>query len=582
MADAHKAGPHPRVSLFISRSTTTSRDNKTGSWRFARPRFQDKTAPCSAACPAGVDIPELERAVALGQVDQAGETYLAENPFPSVCGRVCFHTCESACNRSRLDQPVAIHRLDRFVGDAALNTDRLPELKMLPANGRRVAIAGSGPAGLSAAYFLTRLGFACDIFESKHQPGGVLHWGIPAYRLPKAILAQEIGRIVDLGVRIHCNQPVDADRVARLQAEYDAVFMGFGLGKALALNLPGSHCMEDGLALLETIQSGIRPEVSGDVAVIGGGNTAVDVTRSLIRLGARPVILYRRRRQDMPAFDHEIAAAEAEGARIVELVSPLAFETTSHGINIRLGYMKTAETGADGRTRVVPDGDRTSNVTVSRVFSGIGADVAEPWHRPNDGDAADWLTLSHCALNMMPTPLVCGGDPVMPIKSVTDAVASGKQAAIALHAWFEGGADAIADAMQRSQVGQGPALSMEIYLGADRRYRDRHVVTADEINTDYFKLTDRNVAQQLPISQARASFAEIETTLAEGQAVREAGRCYQCGLCNDCDNCRIFCSEVSIEVENGKRRINMDYCKGCGVCAVECPRSAVTIEEEGA
>jgi Pyruvate/2-oxoacid:ferredoxin oxidoreductase delta subunit len=185
-------------------------------------------------------------------------------------------------------------------------------------------------------------------------------------------------------------------------------------------------------------------------------------------------------------------------------------------------------------------------------------------------------------LNVKRTPLVCGGDPVMPIKSVTDAVASGKQAAIALHAWFEGGAGAIADAMQRSQVGQGPALSMEIYLGADRGHRDRHVVTADEINTDYFRSSHRSTAHQLPLSQARETFDEIETTLAADQAIREAGRCYQCGLCNDCDNCRIFCSEVSIEVENGKRRINMDYCKGCGVCAVECPRSAVTIEEEGA
>jgi NADPH-dependent glutamate synthase beta subunit-like oxidoreductase/Pyruvate/2-oxoacid:ferredoxin oxidoreductase delta subunit len=582
MADSHNAGPHPRVSLFISRSTTTSRVNKTGSWRFARPRFQDKTAPCSAACPAGVDIPQVERAVAQGETYQAGETYLAENPFPAVCGRVCFHTCESACNRSRLDQPIAINRLDRFVGDAVLNGDQRPELKMLPANGRRVAIAGSGPAGLAAAYFLTRLGFACDIFESRSQPGGVLHWGIPAYRLPKAILQQEIRRIVDMGVRIHCNQSVDAARIARLQADYDAVFMGFGLGQPLLLKTPGSQCMQDGLALLEAIQRGDRPAVSGDVAVIGGGNTAVDVTRSLIRLGARPIILYRRRRQDMPAFDHEIEAAEAEGARIVELVAPLAFETGADGIQIQLGHMKTADTGSDGRARVVPDGDRTSSVTVSSVFSGIGADVAEPWHRPNDGDAADWLTLSHCALNLKRTPLVCGGDPVMPIKSVTDAVASGKQAAIALHAWFEGGTDAIAAAVQRSQVGHGPALSMEIYLGADRRFRDRHVVTVDEINTDYFRSSARCTAQQLALSQARTSFAEIETTLAEDQAVQEAGRCYQCGLCNECDNCRIFCSEVSIEVEGGKRRINMDYCKGCGVCAVECPRSAITIEEEGA
>jgi len=263
------------ISLFISRSSTTSRINKTGAWRFARPRYQDQTAPCSAACPAGVDIPKIERAVAEGRKEQAWQTYMEENPFPSVCGRVCFHTCESACNRGRLDQPVSINRLDRFVGDMALEQDCPVDQTVLPSNGRRVAICGSGPAGLSAAYFMTRLGFACEIFESNSQPGGILQWGIPAYRLPKAVLAAEIKRIEGLGVKIHCNQSVDADFLARLQASYDAVFLGVGLGRSLSLDIPGSEYMADGLALLEAIQRGTLPHVDGEVAVIGGGNTAI-------------------------------------------------------------------------------------------------------------------------------------------------------------------------------------------------------------------------------------------------------------------------------------------------------------------
>ncbi|WP_319524219.1 FAD-dependent oxidoreductase [uncultured Desulfosarcina sp.] len=570
------------ISLFISRSSTTSRINKTGSWRFARPRYQDQTAPCSAACPAGVDIPKIERAVAEGRVEQAWQTYMEENPFPSVCGRVCFHTCESACNRGRLDQPVNINRLDRFIGDAALERGCLEDRTALPSKGRRVAICGSGPAGLSAACFLTRLGFACEIFESRSRPGGVLYWGIPAYRLPKTVLQREIDRIVDLGVRIHCNQPVDADVLARLQSEYDAVFMGFGLGRSLGLDIPGGSRMADGLSLLEAIQNGDTPDVGGEVAVVGGGNTAVDVARSLVRLGVRPTILYRRRRQDMPAFEHEIVAAEAEGVRIVELVSPLAIEESADGVTVQLGRMKTADTGEDGRTRVVPDGDRTTSMTFTAIYAGIGADVAEAWHRPDSDSTSDRLILSQCTLDVGSTPLVYGGDPVMPVNSVTDAIASGKQAAIALHAFFEGGRDAVPTAMDRSRVGAGPALSMEIYLGGERRLRDRHVVTAEEINTDYFQTSSRTAPSQLSVDEARETFAEIESTLPADQAAEEAGRCYQCGLCNDCDNCRIFCSEVSIEVKDGKRRIDFDYCKGCGVCVVECPRCAMVIEEERA
>jgi NADPH-dependent glutamate synthase beta subunit-like oxidoreductase len=570
------------ISLFISRSNTTSRINKTGSWRFARPRYLDKTAPCSAACPAGVDIPKIERAVAEGRIEQAWQTYMEENPFPSVCGRVCFHTCESACNRGRLDQPVSINRLDRFVGDTALEQDCPVDQTVLPSNGRRVAICGSGPAGLSAAYFMTRLGFACEIFESNSQPGGILQWGIPAYRLPKAVLAAEIKRIEGLGVKIHCNQSVDADVLARLQASCDAVFLGVGLGRSLSLDIPGSEHMADGLALLEAIQRGAPPGVNGEVAVIGGGNTAIDVARSLVRLGALPVILYRRRRQDMPAFEHEIEAAEAEGVRIAELVAPKSIEPSDDGVCVQLGGMKTVETGADGRPRVVPDGVRNTNLIFSAVYSGIGADVAEPWHRPDGDDGESTIQLSHCILDVGSTPLVYGGDPILPLKSVTDAVASGKQAAMGLHAWFEGGREAIADALDRSQVGPGPALSMEIYLGGQRRLRARHVVTPEEINIDYFQKKERGSAATLPMEKARATFEEIEATLRPERAAEEAGRCYQCGLCNNCDNCRIFCSEVSIEVVDGKRRIDFDYCKGCGVCVAECPRSAMVIEEERA
>ena len=284
----------------------------------------------------------------------------------------------------------------------------------------------------------------------------------------------------------------------------------------------------------------------------------------------------------MPAFEHEIDSAVAEGARIVELVSPLAIESGAQGLDVRLQSMKAAASGEDGRTRVVPHGDRTTSMTFTAIYAGIGADVVEPWHRPAAKDGATKIQLSHCVLDGASTPLAYVGDPVMPVKSVTDAIASGKQAAMALHAWFEGGAEAVRAALDRSRVGPGPTLSMEIYIGGERRLRNRHVVMPEEINTDYFPKQERAFAPNLAMGKARTTFDEIESTLPPERATEEAGRCYQCGLCNDCDNCRIFCAEVSIEMVDGRRRIDLDYCKGCGVCVAECPRSAMIIEEERA
>jgi len=348
------------------------------------------------------------------------------------------------------------------------------------------------------------------------------------------------------------------------------------------LDIPGSHRMEDGLALLEAIQNGNPPEIKGDVAVIGGGNTAVDVTRSLIRLGAQPVILYRRRRKDMPAFEHEIEAAEAEGARIVELVSPLCIEPCDGQLQIRLAAMKAVGEGEDGRGCVERDGDREIEMTFSSLFSGIGADVEEAWYRPDAAGSDSLVRLSHCTICFGNVPMVYGGDPVMPIKSVTDAIASGKQAAIALHSFFEKGSDAIVPSVERSRVGPGPSLSLEVYLGGRRKERHAHVVSAEEINLDYFENKERLSAPRLSVATARTTFDEIESTYAEMDATAEAERCYQCGFCNDCDNCRIFCAEVSIEKVDGKRQVDLEYCKGCGVCVAECPRCAMTIEEEQA
>ncbi|HDI58852.1 MAG TPA: hypothetical protein ENF48_00610 [Desulfobacteraceae bacterium] len=570
-----------RPTLLFPVSRTSTEANRTGSWRFVRPVYRFKTAPCSAACPAGIDIPTVEMLASRGQIHDAWAHICRENPFPAVCGRVCFHPCEDACNRAELDAPIAINALERYIGDAGLAACSplvSPAAALLQ---REVAIVGAGPAGLAAGYFLTQLGISAEIFESTEEPGGVLRWGIPSYRLPKAVLAAEIDRIAAAGVKIHCNRPVNPDTLAEMAARYDAVLVGAGLAAPLRLNISGEASIIDGLAFLKQVQAGSAPVASGEVAVIGGGNTAIDVARTLLRQGARPTIVYRRRRQDMPAFGHEIAAAEAEGVRIVELMAPVSAAADGNGVRMTLQPMRAAEVGADGRVRAVPAKQPPQEMRFKAVFSGIGAGVAEPWHRP--ADEADAIRLSHCAICRGTPTVGYIGDPVTAENSVAHAIGSGKQAAIALHALFTEGPEAVAPAVDRCRVGPGPALSMEIYLNGERSRRNGRVVTFADVNTDYFLRAERCAIPALAPAAAANGFEEAVATLKPRDALAEAARCFNCGICNDCDNCRIFCPEQTILVgEGGRRSVDLDYCKGCGICTVECPRCAMDMEEESA
>jgi NADPH-dependent glutamate synthase beta subunit-like oxidoreductase/Pyruvate/2-oxoacid:ferredoxin oxidoreductase delta subunit len=575
-----------RPTLLFPVTRTSTEANRTGSWRFVRPVYRFKTAPCSAACPAGIDIPTVEMLASRGQLYDAWVHICRENPFPAVCGRVCFHPCEDACNRAELDASIAINALERYIGDAGLMAHSplaAPEVAPLQ---RRVAIVGAGPAGLAAGYFLTQLGIAAEIFESSEEPGGVLRWGIPSYRLPKSVLAAEIARIEKAGVGIHCGRAITPDALNELAARYDAVLVGAGLAATglaatLRLNISGEASIVDGLAFLRDVQTGSAPVVSGEVAVIGGGNTAIDVARTLLRQGARPTIVYRRRRQDMPAFGHEIAAAEAEGVRIVELMAPVSVAADGDGMRLEVQPMTAAEVGSDGRVRAVPAKQPPQTLRFNRVFSGIGAEVAEPWHRP--GDEADTIRLSHCVIRCAPHAMGYIGDPVTAENSVAHAIGSGKQAAIALHALFTGGTEAVLPAVDRCRVGPGPALSLEIYLNGERSHRTSRMVTFADINADYFSRAARCVIPALAPAAAAAGFQEAVTTLRPREALAEAARCFNCGICNDCDNCRIFCPEQTILVDAGGRRsVDLDYCKGCGICTVECPRCAMDMEEESA
>jgi NADPH-dependent glutamate synthase beta subunit-like oxidoreductase/Pyruvate/2-oxoacid:ferredoxin oxidoreductase delta subunit len=575
-----------RIPLFIPHSSTSTKMNKTGSWRFFHPKFDEKTAPCSAACPLGQDVARIEMLTSWGLLKDAWQTILNENPFPAICGRVCFHPCESACNRAHMDEPIAIHHLERFLGDTAISEGREAHFNIKPANGKKVAIAGAGPAGLAAAYFLTRLGYGCEVFEARSEPGGLLRWGIPAYRLPPDILNREISRIKALGVTIHCETPVTEDLLGKIRSEYNALFVACGYERSITLKIQGGDLARDGLEFLRNLDPAAKTSLGGTAAIVGGGNTAVDIARSLIRRGVSPLIVYRRRLEDMPAFEPETATAVKEGVKIMELVAPLRIQknvgdssSSLPGYRLTLQKMKVGKEKIAGRAWVVPDEEKTETIDVQDIFVAIGAKAEAIWHFL-EAEGPKTLDLRHCRLIEQNTPVVFGGDLTSPVKSVTDAVASGKQAAMALDTYFKKGLDAVEKRLAACRVGAGPAMSMDTYLGGDRKYRNGHIVDPDEIVLDYFQSAPRVIPSSLDAPLSIRSFEEINTTYVNDAAKKEAARCFNCGICNACDFCRLYCPEMAVIIDKAERRINLDYCKGCGVCATECPRNAMTLEEE--
>ncbi|MHB8090177.1 MAG: FAD-dependent oxidoreductase [Syntrophales bacterium] len=568
--------------LLIPLSFTTTEGNKTGSWRFLRPHFENKTAPCSATCPAGEDIPQIELLAAQGDFKEAWEAILRENPFPATCGRVCFHPCEGICNRGNYDEALAVHTLERFLADTAARYDFHPPTPGAAPRNERIAIVGGGPAGLATAWFLIRLGFKCDVLEAAAEVGGLLRWGIPAYRLPQDALLQDVERLQAAGVEIFTNRRVDEKFLTDPDSRYQAFIIACGHAKGQQIGIPGENAaaVVEGLDFLRDLRAGIPVSHDGTTAVIGGGNTAVDVARSVVRLGGKAVIYYRRRKQDMPAFAEEIRMAIEEGVTIQELVAPAEVKHEVNQLVLKLQRMVVSGEEA-GRARVVPATGNPEFVKAQRVIRAIGAGPQEAWMEPPQA-GPDTLAFSHSriVLGQGQRPVLYTGDLANETKSVTHAIASGKQAAIALDIFFREGAAAIASALADCTVGDGSAQSLEIYLGGERKLRSSHVVGYSEINTEYFSFAPRIKQPRLLIEERRRSFSEIDLKISAGLAMKEAARCFNCGFCNNCDNCRLFCPDVTVIREADTRRINYDYCKGCGICVVECPRNAMSLDKE--
>jgi 2-oxoacid:acceptor oxidoreductase delta subunit (pyruvate/2-ketoisovalerate family) len=554
--------------------------NKTGSWRYLRPRYVSRIPPCNEACPAGNDVEGFLVLTREGKLREAWELIREENPFPGVCGRVCFHPCESSCNRREFDEPLAIHEIERFLADRQFQSKREHHSRRRKRK-ESVAVIGSGPAGLTCAYHLSRLGYGVTVFEAESSPGGILRHGIPEYRLPRAIVEHEIADIQSWGVEIKTEVRIGKNLALENLRSFQAVFIATGAHGERTLNIEGAHLagVFPGLQVLRELRLGRLASLGKKVSVIGGGNSAIDVARSALRLGAETVqIFYRRSKEEMPAFPDEVEEALREGVQIHYLVSPVKITgdgTKATGMDcVR---MRLGEADESGRRRPIAIEGARLEVPSDTIVAAIGEfpdltflpqDVAIQGGRV----AINGMGLAHSR------GIFAGGDAALPDHTVAVAIGSGKKAALAIHEYLEG--KETGDTFQSIRVGEKGSISLRKYFHPPEGMANPPVIPFQEIHTDYFDHRPRVRASAVPLEERRGNFHEVHLSLAEQGAVEEASRCFNCGICNQCDNCWTFCPDMAVKKKQGHYEIDYDYCKGCGICFEECPRGAVLLEEE--
>jgi 2-oxoacid:acceptor oxidoreductase delta subunit (pyruvate/2-ketoisovalerate family) len=554
--------------------------NKTGAWRAQRPFYEDKTPPCSAACPAGNDIAAFIQRITEGDFEGAWKLIKEENPFPGVCGRVCFHPCESKCNRGAYDEPIAIHALERFVSDFASTLNRKIE-NGSGARKEKVAIIGSGPAGMSCAYHLAKLHYEVTLFESSSSAGGMLRMGIPSYRLPKDVLDREISEIQAFGVEIRTGIPFGEKLELDDLKDYQATFIATGAHRGRGLNIPGEKGRNvlNGLDLLRKINLGHRGKLGDKVAIIGGGNTAIDVARSVIRMGKKATILYRRSKDEMPAFEDEIVEAIEEGVKIRYLVNPIRIHQKDSMKRLECLRMELGDKDESGRRRPIPIPSSNFFIEADTVMIAAGEEI-EVSFLPKGMEKRDGIVLTQGDSSTAVKGIFAGGDLTSNQRTVAHAIGSGKKAALAIDCYLQGKDPE--EAIRQILIGEGPSLSIFRHLHPEERPMNPHVVAFEELNTDYFETSKRHREQRGLAKKRIKGFGEVTSTFTESIALEEAERCFSCGTCNGCENCYVFCPDASIMRTEAilSHQMDYDFCKGCGICFSECPRGAISLKEE--
>jgi NADPH-dependent glutamate synthase beta subunit-like oxidoreductase len=522
----------------------------TGPVRAQRPMYVDLLPPCNHACPAGENIQAWLEQARAGRYLEAWLTLTRDNPFPAVHGRVCYHPCEDQCNRGALDSAVSIHAIERFLGDRAAEEGwRLPI--EAPPSGKRVLVVGAGPSGLSAAYHLARLGHAVEVRDAGALPGGMMQFGIPAYRLPRADLLKEVCQIEAMGVTFVLNHRVEDLLAEKADGGFDAAFVAIGAHVSRRVDIPARDAARvlDAVSLLRSAGRGERPHLGRRVLVYGGGNTAMDAARTARRLGAEDaVIVYHRDRAHMSAHTFEADEALEEGVKIKWLTS----------IKEIVGPTLTVEAmELDGEGRPRPTG-RLETLSADAVVLALGQQTDSTFLRKIPG--IEFLpdgTVKVSASMMTGHPgIFAGGDAVPSERTVTAAVGHGKKAARHIDAWLRHSADVPAPTH--------PGVSFEM------------------LHLPVYSDAARSEQPALAPSRRVDSFAEVLAGLTESQATYEAKRCFSCGNCFECDQCYAACPEQAIEkLGPGQRyRFLYDRCTGCAVCFETCPCHAIDMIPE--
>ncbi len=528
----------------------TSLANRTGSWRNERPVYVDLLPPCNHACPAGENIQGWLYHAEEGDYEAAWRKLMEDNPFPAVEGRVCYHPCEHACNRGQLDEAVNIHSVERFLGDQALKEGWA--VKPGKKTGKKVLVVGAGPSGLSAAYHLRRLGHAVTIHEAGPMAGGMMRFGIPKYRLPRDVLDGEIERILAMGVELELDSPVTDIPGVMKAGGFDAAFVAIGAHLAKKTDIPAREASKifDAVSLLRGMETDKEPPKLGRrVVIYGGGDTALDVARTAKRLGAsEALVVYRRTREQMPAHDVELEEALDEGVILHWLRTIKQIDGTTFTVE----KMELDENGWPQ-----PTGEFETIEADSLVLA-LGQEVDTSFLKTIPGVKITDDGVIDVDARMMTgyEGLFAGGDMVPAERTVTVAVGHGKKAARNIDAWLRG----------------------ETF---ERKKRPT-VAGYERLNTWYYTDADKTVQPMLDLIRRQTTFEEIHGGLDETNALFEARRCLSCGNCFECDNCYGVCPDNAvIKLGPGKRfEFNYDFCKGCGLCATECPCGAIEMAPE--
>lgn len=551
----------------------TSLRFKTGNWREKMPVHQRRAAPCHAACPAGEDPQAYLARVEEGDPLAAWKILVAANPLPAITGRVCPHPCESACNRGAYDEAIAIHNVERFLGDEAIRRGWGYPIAPGAQGGGRVAVVGAGPAGLAAAYHLRRLGHAVTLFDALPQAGGALRSAIPPYRLPRDIMNAELERVLACGIEFRARTRIGRDvAIDELARDFDALFVGPGnqRGREWSVDFAVPSDLRSGLQLLqEWIAEGSLPVSAGSVAIVGGGNTAVDLARVLRREGLDRVHLVTHERVPAPGVSSDDAMRASPG----DIAMALEEGVTIHQhrgirrlilrgervVGIELVRMKKLR-DEHGRLRRVAFDGTESVLHVDQVIPAIGQQVEAEGFEPLLAGAAQFTVDGVTGLVATQQRIFAGGDARGDHGTVTEAVGDGRRAANAIDRLLRGG-----------KVTDTTAASAP--------------VAVTELNLAYFEPEPRAREPVLPVER-RQGMDEIEQGLDGGQVKHEAHRCFSCGDCLACDNCWTLCPDAAVlktpePAADGSHYVfDYDYCKGCGLCARECPTAYIRMIDD--